>query len=259
MHAEAPSVEEASDLSAAAMNMAIKAASKKKSSFVDGLRWVMVFAMLVLIRFLACRCETLRDIRLAHVVAHDDADSPVGAVFRIFIPKTKGDPLGSNGGAAMRAVSYWLGISVASWCPSLHFVVQYPQMYNSYLCPQLALSLYFLICRPYITAAYDQQFDHFMSEESEHFTAKRRATRPSTEEIEARALRSLYLFPLIDAAGTMHFTEPSKSDTVRRYLGQVAEEAGYGDRGFTWHGVVSVFVRATCDCLTLTTVSSTVQ
>jgi hypothetical protein len=95
---------EASELSSKAAQKAAEAVSSGGGIFA-ALRWIHLMAMMVLIRFLACRCCTLLDIRLSHVLAVDDGDSPLGAVLRIFIPKQKADPLGSNGGAAMRAVS----------------------------------------------------------------------------------------------------------------------------------------------------------
>ena len=94
---------EASELSSKAAQKAAEAVSG--GGIFAALRWIHLMAMMVLIRFLACRCCTLLDIRLSHVLAVDDGDSPLGSALRIFIPKQKGDPLGSNGGAAMRAVS----------------------------------------------------------------------------------------------------------------------------------------------------------
>lgn len=100
---EAPSVQEASELHAAAIAKAASLATG--GGLLPAMRWVLVFVMLVVIRFLACRSETLRDIRLLHVVAIDDETSPIGLALRIYLRKSKSDPLGSNGGAAMRAVS----------------------------------------------------------------------------------------------------------------------------------------------------------
>jgi len=93
---------EASELHATAADMAVKASVL--GGIYAGLRWIQIMAMLVLVRFLACRCCTLLDIRLSHVRIIDDDDSPLGAAVRIFIPRQKGDPLASNGGAAIRAV-----------------------------------------------------------------------------------------------------------------------------------------------------------
>lgn len=103
--AEAPSFREASELSAAAVGKAADAASGG-AGILPALRWVCVYVMMVVIRFLACRSETLRDVRMYHVTVVDDAASPLGASVRIFLPKSKSDPLGSNGGAAIRAVSH---------------------------------------------------------------------------------------------------------------------------------------------------------
>lgn len=101
--ADAPAPMEASELTGAA---AAKAASVAMSlGFTAALRFVELMVMIVVIRFLACRCCNLLDITLLHLSVQDDADSPIGAALRFFLPRQKGDPLGSNGGAAMRAVS----------------------------------------------------------------------------------------------------------------------------------------------------------
>ena len=81
--------------------------------------------MMVSIRFLACRSETLREIRLSHVSVVDDDDSPIGVALRIFLPKSKGDPLGKNGGAAMRAVSNEM-LQLESRCGSIISLAPFP-------------------------------------------------------------------------------------------------------------------------------------
>ena len=120
---EAPSVQEASELSSAAIAKA--AESMDKIGFFGALRWVLLFVMMVSIRFLACRSETLREIRLSHVSVVDDDDSPIGVALRIFLPKSKGDPLGKNGGAAMRAVSNEM-LQLESRCGSIISLAPFP-------------------------------------------------------------------------------------------------------------------------------------
>lgn len=96
---------EASDLVAKCAEQAAKQVQANGNNIFAGLRVILMMVMTVVIRFLSCRFCTLSDIRLSHLTVADDEDSPIGAAFRIFIPKHKADPLGSNGGAAMRAVS----------------------------------------------------------------------------------------------------------------------------------------------------------
>jgi hypothetical protein len=93
--------------------------------------------MQVFIRFLSCRCTTLRDLRLANLDAPDDDKSPIGVALRAFLDKAKHDILGTMGGAMMRA---------------------YPYLHNRYLCPVFMLSLWLLLIEPYLQKAYDDMF-----------------------------------------------------------------------------------------------------
>ena len=122
---EAPSPSQASALHASAAALAQLESSK--GGIYAALRWVQILAMLVVIRFLACRCTTLLDMRVVHVTVADDDDSPLGTATRFFIPKQKGDPLSSNGGAALRAVC-------DNACARASFFVDAFSLFHSPLC-----------------------------------------------------------------------------------------------------------------------------
>ena len=188
---------------------AADAAGNVGAGVFDGLRWIMILIMMVVIRFLSSRCCTLIDIKLAHVVVADDPDSPIGAVFRFFIPKHKADRLGTNGGAAMRA---------------------YPNLFNQYLCPSLAVSLWVLLCRPYIEHAYNEE------------CAKLRTATTAIPEsiIQLRALNNLYLFPRVSSSGSLDFTKHIEHAAASSLLKTIKDGAGFAARAFTWHGIVSV-------------------
>jgi hypothetical protein len=94
---EAPSELEACELVA----HCLQHAAGKKTVF-QALRWVEFAAMMVHIRFISTRCDTLRDIRMDHLDCIDDATSPLGVTLRDYIPKAKQDILGTNGGALLR-------------------------------------------------------------------------------------------------------------------------------------------------------------
>jgi hypothetical protein len=177
---------------------------------VQSLRWVMLMAMLVVIRFLSCRCCTLLSITLLHLTVVDDVDSPLGATLRFFLVVCKGDPMGTNGGAAMRA---------------------YPQRFNLYLCPVLITCLWLLVVRPYIEQAYESECARLRT------TTEGKRMNPT--QISARALGNLYLFPHVSASGDLDFLRPMEHNAASAYLAELRVEAGFGDRAFTWHGVVS--------------------
>ena len=204
---------EASELTGVAAFMAVSAASS-----VMGLRWVLIMAMMVIIRWMSCRLCTLLDVRLSQVDVVDDHVSPIGVCIRFFLPKQKGDPLGSNGGAYM---------------PS------YPQRFNRYLCPAFVVSLWLLIIRPFLMQAYDAVYARLRAKADSDFTERFCSRRATDAEISALALHELYFFPHMDPAGNFDFTRPMKSDAAAANLASVREEAGFGARAFSWHGMVS--------------------
>lgn len=212
--ADAPAPMEASELTGAA---AAKAESVAKSlGFTAALRFVELMVMIVVIRFLACRCCNLLDITLLHLSVQDDADSPIGAALRFFLPRQKGDPLGSNGGAAMRA---------------------YPQRFNRYLCVPTVIAMWLLLARPFIEAAYVAQIAHFRTLTDADVAAGRRANKATDRQLAAMALRSLYLFPHVTAAGHLDFTKPMTHAAASSNLVALLEAVGFSGRGFTWHGL----------------------
>lgn len=123
-------------------------------------------------------------------------------------------------------------------CPS-SLTRQYPQLYNAYICPVFAICIWLLIARNYIDQAYATKFDELWTAAQSAYTDKKRQNVPTKKEISLLTLRSLYLFPHITASGSLDFTAPMKSDTARRYLVEVKGDAGFSERQFTWHGIVS--------------------
>ena len=197
---------------AAAADKAAKEASASGCGIFDGLRWVMIMVMMVVIRFLSCRCCTLIEIKLAHISVADDSDSPLAAVMRFFLPKHKADRLGTNGGAAMRA---------------------YPNLYNQYLDPTLAVALWILLIRPYLKKAYDDECEKLRE-------GDRKAGKASDEpKISQLALQNLYLFPHVASSGNLDFSKHVEHASASNLLKEIKEAAGFGERSFTWHGIVS--------------------
>ena len=194
-------------------------ATALRCGMFDGLRFLMLAIMMGTIRFLACRLCTLVDIRLAHISVADDSDSPLQAVLRFFLPKHKADRLGSNGGAAMRA---------------------YPNFYNQYLDPTLAITLWLLLMRPYIEQAVDAECKRIRVAAEAQVAAKG-GKMPSDDAIYKKALNNIYLFPRLSGSGTPDFTKPVETAVASSILKLIKEAAGFAARAFTFHGVVSVF------------------
>ena len=101
------------------------------------------------------------------------------------------------------------------------------------------MSLWLLVSRDFIIAAYNQKFAELFKQASEDYSAKRRPRAPTNSEIAELTLWSLYLFPHITPSGGLDFSAPLKSDVARSYLTELKRDAGFAERPFTWHGVVS--------------------
>lgn len=100
-------------------------------------RWIELLVIMVMLRCLACRFCSLADIRLNHLSVVDDERSPLHVTFRIHIPKSKADILGTKGGAFMRIYTY---------------------LHNRYLCPVFALSLWLLLVRPLLEKSIRERY-----------------------------------------------------------------------------------------------------
>jgi hypothetical protein len=208
---------EASELTAAAAKLALATSTSPGGGFLKSLRWVQIMVMMVVIRWISSRCCNLLDIRLAHLAVYDDSDSPLGAVLRFFLPKQKGDPLGSNGGAFMRS---------------------YLQRFNVYLCSTFVVCLWLLVAKPYIMAAFNAEFRRLRQLADAAYAAKKRSCMATDREITALALRGLYLFPHITPSGTLVFTKAMTHAAATSNLAEVRSAAGFDGRDFTWHGLV---------------------
>lgn len=230
---EAPSRLEACELAAKAVSHAL-ALSSPKSNVFKALRWIELEVMTVVIRFLSCRCDTLRDIRIAQLDAPDDDRSPLGVSLRFFLDKAKHDVLGTKGGARMRA---------------------YPHLHNRYLCPVFATCLWLLLCEPYLQKAYDDSFATMVSGSGISapceanwgaiFVSPLRCTwqiqadkDATDDDISNRVLRSLHLFPNTNKKGELLFLESTTADTISSRLDKLLELCGYEDRNFSMHGIV---------------------
>lgn len=239
---EAPSTLEAIDLVCVAATAALAAVSTVASSVFPAFRWIELLVLTVVIRTLACRFCSLADIRLHHLSVVDDERSPLQATFRIHIPKSKADILGTKGGAFMRV---------------------YPYLHNRYLCPVYALSLWLLLVRPFLEKAVNERFITLVSvvcvalaqgRSIQLLHATQRATLPaatSDEDVMKATLRSVYVFPRITKKGEPSFLVPLKSSAASERLAELRTRANYGDRPFTFHGIVSEWVRRLCSCRVL--------
>lgn len=218
---------EASELTAAAAKLALDASKSPGGSFLKSLRWVQIMVMMVVIRWISARCCTLLDIRFSHLAVFDDSDSTLGAVLRFFLPKQKGDPLGSNGGAYMRS---------------------YLQRYNVYLCSTFVVCLWLLVAKPFIMKAFADEFRRLRQDADAAYTARKRSSEATDAEITALALRNLYLFPHITPSGHLVFTKAMTHAAATANLAEVRSAAGFSGRDFTWHGLVSL-LRISCKAI----------
>ena len=106
------------------------------------------------------------------------------------------------------------------------------------------------LAEPFIHAAYEKQVKEITAKLQADYDSGQRKTKPSDKEIAQLALRSLYLFPKVNACGSLDFSASITSDSASKLLGELKADAGFAERSFTWHGIVSgIGLRLTFLCV----------
>jgi hypothetical protein len=152
--------------------------------------------------------------------------------YRIRLPKSKADILGSKGGAYMRIYTY---------------------LHNRYLCPVFSLSLWLLLVKPFLLKAIDDRYAVLVGWETglrspipvyvfPRLQRESSAADVSDADVMKATLRSVYLFPKITKKGEPSFLAPLQSAAFSNRLAVVKGSAGYSDRPFTPHGLVRSMV-----------------
>ena len=108
-------------------------------------------------------------------------------------------------------------------------VPAFPQLYNLYLCPVLMLSIWLLLCRPFIEVAFQDALAELRKD----------AASADKDELIILALHSIYLFPKLDKNGRPIFRSRMEKSAADDLLRNLRVAAGFAARWFSWHGVVS--------------------
>ena len=117
--------------------------------------------------------------------------------------------------------------------------MQYPQLFNRYVCPVFVTSAWLLVARPYLQSQYDTELGRLRAKAAADLSAGRRKQAATEEELTDLALHGLYLFPHITSAGQLDFTKPMTHAAATKHLTELRVFADMKDYAFTWHGVVS--------------------